>query len=56
MAGYDSRTGGLLASVWIGYSLLFWFYPLAWLLALSLESTKSDGFCAFDHFALEITG
>lgn len=26
------------------------------LLALSLESTKSDGFCAFDHFALEITG
>lgn len=26
------------------------------LLALSLESTKSDGFCAFDHFALQITG
>ncbi|HAT1572532.1 TPA: glycosyl hydrolase 43 family protein [Kluyvera cryocrescens] len=26
------------------------------LLALSLESTKSDGFCAFEHFALEITG
>ena len=26
------------------------------LLALSLELTKSDGFCAFDHFALEITG
>ena len=36
MAGYDSRTGGLLASTWVGYSLLFWFYPLAWLAVLSV--------------------
>ncbi|WP_280527526.1 hypothetical protein [Enterobacter kobei] len=40
MAGYESRTGGLLASTWIGYSLLFWFYPLAWLVVLRKVRTS----------------
>lgn len=43
MAGYDSRTGGLLASSWIGYSLLFWFYPLAWLVVLSVTQWQFIG-------------
>lgn len=43
MAGYDSRTGGLLASTWIGYSLLFWFYPLAWLAVLSVTQWQFIG-------------
>ncbi|UAK21886.1 sugar ABC transporter permease [Kluyvera sp. CRP] len=43
MAGYDSRTGGLLASTWIGYSLLFWFYPLAWLIVLSVTQWQFIG-------------
>lgn len=43
MAGYDSRTGGLLASTWIGYSLLFWFYPLAWLVVLSVTQWQFIG-------------
>ncbi|MGL5701324.1 MAG: carbohydrate ABC transporter permease [Kluyvera sp.] len=43
MAGYDSRTGGLLASTWIGYSLLFWFYPLAWLMVLSVTQWQFIG-------------
>ncbi|HGK7505009.1 TPA: sugar ABC transporter permease [Kluyvera cryocrescens] len=47
MAGYDSRTGGLLASVWMGYSLLFWFYPLAWLLVLSVTHWQFIGMPRF---------
>ncbi|AGB78330.1 carbohydrate ABC transporter membrane protein 1, CUT1 family [Enterobacteriaceae bacterium strain FGI 57] len=43
MAGYDSRTGGLLASSWVGYSLLFWFYPLAWLAVLSVTQWQFIG-------------
>lgn len=43
MAGYDSRTGGLLASTWVGYSLLFWFYPLAWLAVLSVTQWQFIG-------------
>ena len=43
MAGYESRTGGLLASTWIGYSLLFWFYPLAWLVVLSVTRWQFIG-------------
>lgn len=43
MAGYDSRTGGLLASTWVGYSLLFWFYPLAWLAVLSMTQWQFIG-------------
>lgn len=47
MAGYDSRTGGLLASTWIGYSLLFWFYPLAWLAVLSVTQWQFIGTSRF---------
>lgn len=47
MAGYDSRTGGLLASTWIGYSLLFWFYPLAWLIVLSVTQWQFIGMPRF---------
>lgn len=47
MAGYDSRTGGLLASTWIGYSLLFWFYPLAWLIVLSVTQWQFVGMPRF---------
>lgn len=47
MAGYDSRTGGLLASTWIGYSLLFWFYPLAWLIVLSVTQWRFIGMPRF---------
>lgn len=36
MAKSDARTGGLLASLWIGYSSVFWFYPLIWLVLLSV--------------------
>ncbi|MCS2152760.1 sugar ABC transporter permease [Scandinavium goeteborgense] len=36
MGRSDARTGGLLASLWIGYSAVFWFYPLIWLLILSV--------------------
>lgn len=43
MAGYESRTGGLLASTWIGYSLLFWFYPLCWLVVLSMTNWQFIG-------------
>lgn len=43
MAGYDSRTGGLLASTWVGYSLLFCFYPLAWLAVLSVTQWQFIG-------------
>lgn len=43
MAGYESRTGGLLASTWIGYSLLFWFYPLCWLVVLSVTNWQFIG-------------
>nr|WP_318382010.1 sugar ABC transporter permease [uncultured Enterobacter sp.] len=43
MAGHDSRTGGLLASSWLGYSLLFWFYPLAWLAVLSVTQWQFVG-------------
>lgn len=47
MVGYDSRTGGLLASTWIGYSLLFWFYPLAWLIVLSVTQWQFIGMPRF---------
>ena len=47
MAGYESRTGGLLASTWIGYSLLFWFYPLAWLVVLSVTRWQFIGMPQF---------
>ena len=47
MAGYDSRTGGLLASTWIGYSLLFWFYPLTWLMVLSVTQWQFIGIPRF---------
>ncbi|HKN05788.1 MAG TPA: sugar ABC transporter permease [Buttiauxella sp.] len=43
MAGNDSRTGGLLASAWLGYSLFFWFYPLAWLVVLSVTHWQFIG-------------
>lgn len=43
MARSDSRTGGLLASLWIGYSALFWFYPLIWLLILSVTQWQFIG-------------
>lgn len=47
MVGYDSRTGGLLVSTWIGYSLLFWFYPLAWLIVLSVTQWQFIGMPRF---------
>lgn len=43
MAGHDARTGGWLASAWLGYSLLFWFYPLAWLALLSVTQWQFTG-------------
>lgn len=43
MAGHDARTGGWLASAWLGYSLLFWFYPLAWLALLSVTQWQFSG-------------
>ncbi|WP_249420850.1 hypothetical protein [Enterobacter sp. RHBSTW-01064] len=43
MAGLIIRTGGLLASTWIGYSLLFWFYPLCWLVVLSVTNWQFIG-------------
>lgn len=32
-----------MASTWIGYSLLFWFYPLAWLMVLSVTQWQFIG-------------
>lgn len=39
----DSALGGLLASSWLGYSLLFWFYPFAWLVVLSVTQWQFIG-------------
>lgn len=53
MARNDARTGGLLASLWIGYSAVFWFYPLIWLLVLSFTQWQFIGtprFVGFDNF------
>ena len=36
-----------MASVWMGYSLLFWFYPLAWLLVLSVTHWQFIGMPRF---------
>ncbi|MFJ3458183.1 carbohydrate ABC transporter permease [Scandinavium goeteborgense] len=43
MGRSDARTGGLLASLWIGYSAVFWFYPLIWLLILSVTHWQFIG-------------
>jgi len=39
----DSSLGGLLASSWLGYSVLFWFYPFAWLVILSVTQWQFIG-------------
>ncbi|MCS2148466.1 carbohydrate ABC transporter permease [Scandinavium manionii] len=43
MGRSDARTGGFLASLWIGYSAVFWFYPLIWLLVLSVTQWQFIG-------------
>ncbi|MCS2156322.1 sugar ABC transporter permease [Scandinavium sp. H11S7] len=43
MGRSDARTGGFLASLWIGYSAVFWFYPLIWLLVLSVTQWQFVG-------------
>ncbi|MCS2166097.1 carbohydrate ABC transporter permease [Scandinavium manionii] len=43
MGRSDARTGGFLASLWIGYSAVFWFYPLIWLLVLSITQWQFIG-------------
>ncbi|MCE0825825.1 MULTISPECIES: carbohydrate ABC transporter permease [Buttiauxella] len=39
----DSSLGGLLASSWLGYSVLFWFYPFVWLAILSVTQWQFIG-------------
>ncbi|AYN30414.1 sugar ABC transporter permease [Buttiauxella sp. 3AFRM03] len=39
----DSSLGGLLASSWLGYSVLFWFYPFVWLVILSVTQWQFIG-------------
>ncbi|MCG5042604.1 sugar ABC transporter permease [Enterobacteriaceae bacterium 155047] len=43
MLGHEARTGGLLASLWLGYSSVFWFYPLIWLALLSVTQWQFIG-------------
>lgn len=39
----DSSLGGLLVSSWLGYSVLFWFYPFVWLAILSVTQWQFIG-------------
>ncbi|MGL4430994.1 MAG: carbohydrate ABC transporter permease [Silvania sp.] len=53
MTRKDAHTGGLLASLWIGYSSVFWFYPLIWLVLLSVTQWQFIGspiFVGLDNF------
>lgn len=44
----ESSLGGLLASTYLGYSLIFWFYPFIWLVILSFTDWKFIGFPTFN--------
>lgn len=43
----ESTLGGLVASSYLGYSLLFWFYPIFWLCVLSVTDWKFIGLPTF---------
>ncbi|MBU9829286.1 sugar ABC transporter permease [Rahnella sp. FC061912-K] len=44
----ESSLGGLLASGYLGYSLVFWFYPFIWLAVLSFTDWKFIGTPSFN--------
>lgn len=44
----ESTTGGLLASTYLGYSLVFWLYPFIWLAVLSFTDWEFIGTPSFN--------